>query len=302
MLCKYPFNKDDLVFPCGQCMPCRIRKRSEWTHRLLLESTQHEESAFLTLTYNDDELPEDGSLNPDHTRLWLYRFRKAIRPLRIRFFLVGEYGDENDRPHYHAAVFGFKGCDFGQSRYSNRVVDCCPQCDVVRDTWGKGHVYIGNLTRNSSQYIVGYTTKKLTNANDTYAQLKLKGRHPEYTRMSQGIGRGVCDDIASDLIDYIDDGTLGDVPAFLLHGTKKMPLGRYLRDRIRERVGLEKGSQDTSETEEKVRQLREDFINSPSHQPQLTRFYIQNEIAKEEEGKVARIEQLHRFYSKRKML
>ena len=91
---------------CGQCLPCRINKRREWTFRLELEASLHEHNSFVTLTYADQFLPEDGSVNPRHTQLWLKRLRKVLDPRKVRFFLCGEYGDQTFRPHYHACLFG----------------------------------------------------------------------------------------------------------------------------------------------------------------------------------------------------
>ena len=36
----------------------------------------------------------------------------------VRFYMCGEYGPENWRPHYHALLFGF---DFADKRYSCRT-------------------------------------------------------------------------------------------------------------------------------------------------------------------------------------
>jgi len=106
MLCNKPYRKGNAEFGCGQCMPCRFNRRRLWTARLLLEATQHENKSFITLTYNDKNAPKDHSLDPSHYKNFIKRLRKAIYPKKIRYYLVGEYGDHTQRPHYHAALFG----------------------------------------------------------------------------------------------------------------------------------------------------------------------------------------------------
>ena len=59
MLCSNPYMKDGVSFGCGQCKGCRVNKRRQWTHRILLESMCHESSAFVTLTYDNDHLPKE---------------------------------------------------------------------------------------------------------------------------------------------------------------------------------------------------------------------------------------------------
>ena len=49
--------KDAVPFGCGQCLPCRVNKRRLWTNRIMLESMCHDDNAFVTLTYNDDNIP-----------------------------------------------------------------------------------------------------------------------------------------------------------------------------------------------------------------------------------------------------
>ena len=210
MLCRKPFRE----FACGQCMPCRISRRRLWTHRMLLETLKHDSNSFATLTYADDFVPLNGSLNPRHVQLWLKRFRKEISPVSLRFFLVGEYGDVSQRPHYHAALFGVG-----------------PELqDLVAKTWQMGHVMLGDLTVQSARYIAGYVTKKMTRWDDP----RLNGRHPEFSRMSlrPGIGASAVPDIALTLLDT-DQGRqhlarLSDVPTSLKHGSSDMPLGRLL--------------------------------------------------------------------------
>ena len=184
MLCRAPILLGGRAFPCGQCMPCRVNRRRIWSHRIMLVAMQHSDSAFVTLTYSEDNVPKtaDGQLNlvPKDLQDWLKRFRKAIEPMRVRFYAVGEYGDETLRPHFHVALFGYPTCRFGNSIYSDRRLNCCPQCDTVRDTWRHGSVLLGTLEDNSAQYIAGYVTKKLTSKDD----YRLKGRYPEFARMS----------------------------------------------------------------------------------------------------------------------
>lgn len=227
MLCKKPYVKGDCTFPCGQCLPCRINRRRLWTHRLMLEAIKHESSSFITLTYSDENLPEGGTLQPRDAQLFLKRLRRAIEPYKLRFYLVGEYGEETFRPHYHAALFGI----------DNRQIDQISAC------WQHGMVHAGTLTLESAQYIAGYVTKKMTSPDDE----RLQGRYPEFARMSNrpGIGHSSLDELEDFL--YSDVGArllmqTKDVPLTLRHGGKQLPLGRYLRDKLRERMGIPKKS------------------------------------------------------------
>lgn len=176
------------------------------------------------------------SLEPKHLQDFLKRFRKAIAPRLIRFYAVGEYGDDSFRPHYHLALFNYPTCQYGRSRYAtlNRK-NCCYTCDLVRDTWGKGLVDLGTLETKSAQYIAGYVTKKMTHASDP----RLAGRHPEFSRMSlrPGLGYNFLPDVASTLMQFNLDKTQDDVPSSLRHGPKELPLGSYLRRNLRKMIG-----------------------------------------------------------------
>lgn len=200
---------------------------------MLLESVLHADNSFITLTYDDDHVPRDGSLVPKDLTDWLKRFRKCIEPVRVRYYAAAEYGDVSERPHYHLAMFGYPGCIYGQSQYSRFRKNCCSNCDRVRDTWGRGIVYCGTLGPESMQYIAGYVIKKMTAEDDP----RLKGRHPEFSRRSIGLGAGALDNVA-DVIRSLDlDITQADVPSALRHGNKLLPLGRYLRRRLRVLLG-----------------------------------------------------------------
>lgn len=100
---KYP---DGLTVPCGKCLGCKIKKRSEWSMRCIHELTQHEKACFLTLTYDDRHLPTDFRVHKEHLQKYFKRLRKNDkRP--FKYFACGEYGDMFGRPHYHAILFGY---------------------------------------------------------------------------------------------------------------------------------------------------------------------------------------------------
>lgn len=229
MRCPTPYITRAGAFGCGRCLPCRVSKRREWAHRLELEALCHAESCFATLTYSG----EITSLEPQHGQLWLKRLRKAFHPRKLRYFLVGEYGDESGRPHFHAAIFGI-ACS-GKSVPRNGGCEC-PVCSGVRSTWGYGHVMVGRLETKSSNYIAGYVTKKMTSRSDP----RLGGRHPEFSRMSlkPGIGADALHDVASAILQYRSGDK--DVPLGLQWSkTQVKPLGKYLRRELRKMVGLD---------------------------------------------------------------
>lgn len=247
MMCRKPFVQGMAAYPCGQCMPCRVNRRRTWTHRLMLEQLASKKSSFVTLTYSDEKVPimkQSGSLMatlvPKDLQDFLKRFRKAISPERVRYYAVGEYGDVTWRPHYHLALFGYGPCYYGRSQYTKRRVNCCRICDLVRDTWENGFIYIGELELKSAAYIAGYMLKKMTKADDE----RLQGRHPEFARMSlrPGIGASAVLEVAQKLLDYDLDEKLVDAPGYLDHGRRRLPVGRYLHGRLREMLGRSKSA------------------------------------------------------------
>lgn len=79
----------------------------------------------------------------------------------------------------------------------------------------------------------------MTRASDD----RLDGRHKEFTRMSlkPGIGADAMWQVASDMMKHrLEDR--GDVPFALRHGRRELPLGRYLRNKLRSYVDLPQGA------------------------------------------------------------
>lgn len=299
MLCEQPFTKAGVVHGCGQCFPCRFNRRRIWAHRIILEATQHAESCFVTLTYQDENLRQSSgellslddvlegrmpSLQASELRDFLKRLRKAIAPKRIRFYAVGEYGDETWRPHYHLALFGFPGCMYGRTRRApgrSRVAwsTCCPVCRLVGDKWALGDVEVGRLEPQSASYLAGYVTKKMTAHDDA----RLKGRQPEFARMSlkPGIGYGALYEVAAQMLQYDLENKLVDVPGALRHGSRVLPLGRYLHRNLRKMVGH--GEETPAEVieafEDELRPLREAaFAGSVSFAEAVARSFDQKRL------------------------
>lgn len=222
----------------------------------MLEAAQYSDNCFLTLTYDDDHLPTDMSVSPRVIQLFMKRLRKKW-PNKIRYFACGEYGDQTMRPHYHIAVFNLPTCERGITRFSKTAQSCCAICDLVKETWGNGNIMIGTLEPKSIAYIAGYITKKMTKKDDP----RLQGRLPEFARMSlrPGIGLGMMDELASTLMEHKLDEKMIDVPTSLQHGKNKWPLGRYLRRKLRARIGREENApiETVQQRQEEMQSLRQ---------------------------------------------
>lgn len=93
----------DIELPCGRCVGCRLRRANEWALRVMHEAKLHPANCFVTLTYRDEDLPENGSLRHRDFQLFMKRLRKRAD---VRFYMCGEYGEQKLRPHYHACLFG----------------------------------------------------------------------------------------------------------------------------------------------------------------------------------------------------
>lgn len=74
--------------PCGKCIGCRLEYARQWSVRLIHEKQFYAESCFVTLTYDDEHVPKDGSLNVRDIQLFLRSCAKRIVIKRLDFFNV----------------------------------------------------------------------------------------------------------------------------------------------------------------------------------------------------------------------
>lgn len=205
---------------CGQCIGCRLDKSRDWALRAIHEASFHEENAFITLTYDNDHVPElvdreTGHVIEDLRKEDFSVFMKALRNYlnpkgaknlkKVRFLHCGEYGEackncrlsrkfcecaeyvpDLGRPHHHAALFGYQFPDLQlwKVKNGNRLYTS----EILKSIWGKGAVIVGEVTFESAAYIARYVVKKITgkDAEDHYL-----GRQPESVNMSRrpGIGK-----------------------------------------------------------------------------------------------------------------
>lgn len=207
-----------LSLPCGQCVGCRLAKAREWAVRCAHEAQMHDESCFLTLTYSPEHLPEDGSLQMSDWQKFAKRVRNEKGP--FRFLMCGEYGDKNQRPHYHVCMFGH---DFREDRrlVQERGASRLYASPLLERLWGLGYATVGLLTYQSAKYVARYCMKKVNgeSAEKRYGRIDVETGEcfevrPEFLNMSRrpGLGSSWYDKFKGDV--YPED--------VLVHGGQKM--------------------------------------------------------------------------------
>lgn len=185
LTCINPIHIDDKYFPCGKCMPCRIKRVSEWQLRLCMELKSWKYASFVTLTYNNESLPKTVQGVPTLVKSDLQKFIKRLRKnlkRKIKYFACGEYGETNKRPHYHLIIYGV---DALNKKDRQAIVDCWKFCDSQLFEWRKLHNAIDIANEANIRYVAGYVQKKLYGRNTEYVQ---KCILPPFQLQSQGLG------------------------------------------------------------------------------------------------------------------
>lgn len=227
MACSYPITIRDkkrgtdinprfILVPCGKCINCIQRKRADWSFRLLQELKEATRATFLTLTYNEENLPKNYRLQKRVLQNYFKRVRHSAP--KLKYYAVGEYGTKSKRPHYHAIVYN---CDNGvlvdnwrgTGTHSQEPIGFS-KCDPVNEA--------------TIHYVTGYVIEKAGTMDektgkmiDTWSVDDIK----PFAIMSKGLGKK-----------YLKYNTKFHKSNFTTETTKeggqKQILPRYLRDQI----------------------------------------------------------------------
>lgn len=220
-----------LDLPCKKCAGCRLDTAREWGLRAAHEAQMHKWNCFVTLTYDQQNLPFRGMLRVKDFDKFIVDLRNKYRDDdSIRYLGVGEYGSKYWRPHFHACLFGlwFDGsrpAGKSQAGFQNY------ESNILSDLWGKGRCVINLMSPEIAEYAARYSLKKV-GGSDGYRRIDVRNGveyklPPELMRVSNrpGIGRSWLEKHALDVFphDYV-----------ITHKGKKAPVPRYYVRVLRE--------------------------------------------------------------------
>lgn len=217
--------------PCGRCPGCKERSSRDWAIRLTCEASLHAQSSFITLTYDREHLPKDGSVSKREMQLFLKKLRKHFSQVRVRFFLCGEYGGLTGRAHYHACLFGVGFLEDRKPAGKSKGGHPLYESETLTKLWGKGRCTVQDLTRETAAYCARYTDKKISRDGDPMRVLP-DGRRvrvaPEFLLMSRKPGLGAL---------WFDKFALSDVygasdGAYVDRGGHQVVAPRYFDKRL----------------------------------------------------------------------
>lgn len=187
----------------------------------------HADNCFVTLTLREHQ----DSLDHRQWQLFAKRARRKVGP--FRFYMAGEYGELNARPHYHACLFGV---DFHDKVYAGRSPGGAKlySSETLEALWGLGFTSLGEVTFESAAYVARYVMKKVTGES---ADGHYLGREPEYCRSSTGGRSGLRGIGHSWFARYGETDVLRDCKV-LVNGVRAAA-PRYYRKLLRERFPTE---------------------------------------------------------------
>lgn len=204
-------STNSMALTCGRCIGCRIDRSGDWAVRNMHEAQLWSQSCFLTLTYDDKNLPTDFSVHVEPLQLFFKKLRHRV-PQKIRYFACGEYGEddpdplEGNRPHFHALVYNYRPSDL--KLHSRNLDNPLYTSEKLATLWPYGFSTVGNVTYQSAAYVARYTQKKISGdpAPEHYTRVHpVSGNichvRPEFMVCSRrpGIGDGWFETYKSDI-------------------------------------------------------------------------------------------------------
>lgn len=161
----------------------------------------------------------DGSLDSNALKNFWKRLRKRYAPNKIRYFACGEYGENLQRPHYHACIFNLDFPDRSFLKQKNGIN--LYRSPALEKLWPFGFSSIGELTFDSAAYTARYCTKKITGLHQYNHYVNSDGVMllPEFARWSLKPGLGEAwyqqykDDCYPDDFIYVNDNKV-NIPRY----------------------------------------------------------------------------------------
>jgi hypothetical protein len=209
---KDKFTGENIPVPCSKCPPCKKRRTSGWSFRLVKEGERSKSALFVTLTYDTKHVPisNKGYMNLEKTDI--QKFMKRLRKLsneKLKYYVCGEYGSKNMRPHYHLIIFN-------------------ADKEMVEKAWALdnkplGQIYIGEVNEASIGYTLKYMTKK-----GKIPMYYNDDRQKEFSLMSKGIGSNY---LTKQMIKW-HKNELEKRMYCNLKDDKKIAMPRYYKDKI----------------------------------------------------------------------
>lgn len=154
-------NYQEIKIACGHCLGCRLDHANYWATRIMLEAKRHKKNCFVTLTYNNEKLPQRNG----HMTLCKKDLQDFIKRLRwhvkekILYFACGEYGDTTYRPHYHIIIFNYEPKDL-QPIIASQTGNAMFTSPKLEKIWGNGYIAIEELNYKTACYTARYVQKK----------------------------------------------------------------------------------------------------------------------------------------------
>jgi len=143
-----------LKLPCGKCTECKSQRAAEWAIRARHEISLHNENCFITLTYNDENLPSE-ILSKEPFQKFMKRLRKHTKT-DVRYMVSHEYGEQYHRPHHHVILFGYNPPNqkFTRTSPSGEKLFISTELDKL---WNHGFHSIGQANEKTAYYIASYS-------------------------------------------------------------------------------------------------------------------------------------------------
>lgn len=192
-----------------------MRRQKEWIVRLTEQAKSSTDCYFVTLTYNEQSVPWGSAipiLDKKGIQLFMKRLRKSLQP-GIKYYLVGEYGTNTKRPHYHMIIFN---TGVNLEKLKLKIIEAWTTKNEQDEKQLLGNIDVGYGDISSMTYVAKYLIK------DDKIDYEVK----PFALMSKGLGSR-----------YIDKRTSWHQEDLsrnysVMQGGKKFPLPKYYKQKM----------------------------------------------------------------------